>query len=284
MRLKGYVMSKKIARVFPRITSATPCDELAFYDVPPRLLNLDVDECHVSVTFTYDVQKAEYLADQWSVLGVPVKLGGPAYGIPAGEFTPGMYMKPGYVITSRGCPNKCWFCRVPKVQGQLIELPITEGWNVTDDNILACSESHIKAVFDMLAKQKERPVFSGGLEAKLLKPWHVELLQKVKAQQLFFAYDTPDDYEPMVQAGKLLCEAGFTIKARKVFCYVLIGYPGDTMEKAEQRCIDTLKAGFVPFAMLWKDEQGHEDKEWSKFRRLWCRPALIAKLNPELFI
>ena len=49
-----------------------------------------------------------------------------------------MYMKPGYVITSRGCPNRCWFCAVPKREGyQLRELPVTDGWIVADDNLLA---------------------------------------------------------------------------------------------------------------------------------------------------
>jgi hypothetical protein len=33
----------------------------------------------------------------------PVKVGGPAFSAPGGDFIPGRYMKRGYVITSRGC-------------------------------------------------------------------------------------------------------------------------------------------------------------------------------------
>ncbi|MEG6512391.1 hypothetical protein V6C32_10755 [Desulforamulus ruminis] len=137
------------------MTNATPRDEYTFFDAPGMFLP-PIDEVHVSVAFTYDMPKAEYLARQWEGVA-PVKLGGPAYDAPGGEFIPGMYLKKGYVITSRGCPNRCWFCRVPIREGGTIrELPVTEGNNVLDDNLLACSESHIREVFDMLKKQKFR--------------------------------------------------------------------------------------------------------------------------------
>ena len=57
-------MTRLIARVFPRITKATPRDELAFYG-PPDLFTPSVDEVHISTTFTWDKPKAEWLAEQW---------------------------------------------------------------------------------------------------------------------------------------------------------------------------------------------------------------------------
>ncbi len=69
----------KIARVFPRQTSATPTDSMAFFDVPPMLGLPEIDEVHVSVAFTWDLAKAEWLAHQWEIVGVPVKIGGPAF-------------------------------------------------------------------------------------------------------------------------------------------------------------------------------------------------------------
>ena len=76
---------------------------------------------------------------------------------------PGLYLKHGYTITSRGCHNNCWFCSVPKREGALRELPINDGWNILDDNLLACSENHIRAVFEMLKRQKHKPEFTGGI-------------------------------------------------------------------------------------------------------------------------
>ena len=267
---------KRIARVFPRKTKATPDDALAFTSVPPRDGIGDIDEVHISVAFTYDLPKAEQLAEAWRSLGVPVLVGGPAFNHPGGDFVPGMYLKKGYVITSRGCPNRCWFCSVPMREGGVLrELPVTEGHIVLDDNLLACSDQHIREVFEMLKRQEEKPVFTGGLEAKLLLPWHVDLLREAKTKRMYFAYDTPDDYEPLVAAGKLLREGGITKASHRAACYVLIGYPGDTMEKAEKRLLDTWEAGFIPFAMLYRDKDGQTNPEWRKFQRVWVRPEII---------
>lgn len=275
-----------VARVFPRRTKATPDDPLAFTGPPPKEGLPDFDEVHVSVAFTYDLAKAYELAEQWVKTGVPVRMGGPAFQEPGGDFVPGMYLKSGYVITSRGCPNRCWFCSVPKREGgKLRELPITDGWNVLDDNLLACSETHIRAVFDMLMRQKEKPLFTGGLEARLLRSWHVELLRKSKAKRVYFAYDTPDDYAPLVDAGRLLREGGITRASHRASCYVLIGYPGDTMEAAEKRLRDTWRAGFIPFAMLYRDEKGIVNREWGKFQRMWLKPNIVtARLKADMDI
>ena len=56
---------------------------------------------------------------------------------------------------------------------------------------------------------------------------------------------------------------------------MLVGYPKDTFEKAEKRLLDTCKAGFFPYAMLYRDERGETDPEWRKFQREWCRPAIV---------
>ena len=218
--------------------------------------------------------EAERLADAWTRYGT-VKLGGPAFNQPGGEFTPGMYVKEGYVITSRGCPNHCWFCAVPKREyNGLHELEIKDGWNVLDDNLLACSEKHIRAVFEMLKRQKHKPVFTGGLEAKILKRWHVELLKDAKTERMYFAYDTPDDLEPLINASRMFKEAEI-LNPRRLKCYVLIGWPKDTFEAAEQRLETTLKLGFCPYAMLYRDKDGKMSHEWRKFQREWLRPEII---------
>jgi hypothetical protein len=118
-------------------------------------------------------------------------------------------------------------------------------------------------------------MFTGGLEAKLLRPWHVDLLRKCKTKRLYCAYDTADDYEPLVAAGKLLRDGGISKASHTAGAYVLIGYPGDTMEKAEQRLLDAWAAGFVPYAMLYRDKAGETDPEWQRFQRLWVRPQIL---------
>jgi hypothetical protein len=272
--------NRKIARVFPRKTRATPIDEFSFFDAP-GLFCPEFDEVHVSVTFSWDIRYAEWLARQWERIA-PVKIGGPAIGTRGMDFNPGLYIRNGYVITSRGCPNKCWFCDVWKRDGNIRELPIKNGWNVLDDNLFACSESHIRSVFDMLKKQNKKVEFTGGLEAARLKDWHIDLLVNLKPNQMFFAYDTKDDYEPLVEAGKKLLKAGWSLKSRVLRAYVLIGYKGDTIEYAEKRLLDTLNAGFIPMAMLWRNKDGKTDYNWRKFQRLWVRPAIMYSKIKEI--
>jgi len=271
----------KIVRVFPRRTNATPDDELAFINCPPPLLSMpEFDEVHVSVTFSWDISAADRLAEEWRAVGVPVRIGGPALGKPGGEFVPGMYLKRGYTITSRGCPNHCWFCGVPEREGGLRELPIRDGWNVLDDNLLACGNTHVEAVFCMLARQPERSIFTGGLEARILKPWHARRMRDIKAKRMYFAYDTPDDYEPLLEAGRIMRAEGHTFESHSMCCYVLIGYENDTIDNAEKRLIDTVRAGFVPYAMLYRGEHiGDANKmiEWQRFQREWLRPKILGR-------
>jgi hypothetical protein len=270
-----------IARVFPRKTSMSPTDDAAFFGPPDLFCRDRFDEVHVSVLFTWDILRAEQLAEDWSTIA-PVKIGGPAYKRASGLFVAGRYVKEGCTITSRGCPNDCWFCSVPKREGRKIrELPIVVGHNILDDNLLACSDKHIKSVFQMLRKQGKRAVFSGGLEGKRLRTWHIEELKRIRVENISLAYDTPDDKEPLIEATKLLAAAGFS--RHKVKAYVLIGWPADsvlnrledTIDEAAKRCEFVKSLGITPFAMLWREGNETKDDEWKKLQKKWCRPAII---------
>jgi len=266
---------KRIIRVFPRRTNATPIDAMSRVGLPG--LFDQCDEVHISTAFTWDLPEVERLEKQWKYVA-PVKIGGPAVGSRGEEFVSGRYLKDGYTITSRGCPNKCWFCSVWRREGEVTrELPIVDGWNILDDNLLACSDEHIKAVFSMLSRQERKPEFTGGIEAKRLKPWHVKAMKELKTKQLFFAYDTDDDYDPLYEAGKMLLSGGFTVASHALRCYVLCGWDKDTFSNAESRFNRTLEAGFLPMAMIYRDKKGDRDPQWIKFCSKWIRPARICR-------
>jgi hypothetical protein len=273
----------KIIRVFPVKTHATPTDDLVAINRRPGFFD-QCDEVHISVAFTWELKRAEQLQKLWSPVA-PVKVGGPATGERGGDFQPGQYLKQGCVITSRGCPNKCWFCSVWKREGSVVrELPIRDGFNVFDDNLLACSRKHIEAVFAMLRRQKEPIEFTGGLEAKRLMDWHVNLFLGLKRLgQLFFAYDTEDDFDPLVVASKKLRDSGISLTKKghishRARCYCLIGFPKDTISNAEKRMWSVYKLGFLPMAMLYRPENGTPSPVWCKFQRAWARPASISSI------
>ena len=261
----------KLIRIFPRRTTMTPVDENVRINALPELFD-EADEVHVSCLFSWDKCRAEQLADAWDKAGFSVKLGGVAYGSPSGDFEVGKYVRKGAVITSRGCPNHCWFCNVWRTEGILRELPIQEGYILLDNNILACSESHVRGVFAMLKRQKEQGILSGGLEAKILKNWHCDLLRESRISRMYFAYDTPDDREPFIEAMKRLDRNGVRRTCR--YCYCLIGYKGDTFEAAEMRLREIWKYGATPYAMLYRDEKGETSHQWRIFQRQFARPAI----------
>jgi len=262
----------KIARVFPSKTNFTPDDEACFFGPPPdpRLVNvnMDFDEIHISTIFTWDIEKAKRLGRQWERFG-KIILGGPAFGDPGGEFTPGKFLKPGYVITSRGCPNKCWYCFVPKREGSIRELKIHDGNNLIDNNLLACGEKHIADVFKMLS-DKRRIIFE-GFYADLVSDEIAFEIRKLKVREIWMAYDRPGDLEKVALAMKRLG----VVPNRRIYIYVLAGFENDSLEKAEARCLEIAKLGGYPFMMLYQPEKEMKySKEWRRLQRLWARPAL----------
>jgi hypothetical protein len=264
-----------VIRVFPRRTDATPIDSKVYFDGPPLEYINDPEGVCVSCTFTWDKPRAEQLAGLWRQQGYNVKIGGPAYNDSGLEFVPGRFLKTGYVFTSRGCNNKCWFCYVPKREGKIRELPIVDGWRVLDSNLLQCSVPHICRVFKMLRRQPIPVSFLGGLEARLLKNWHVDMLRSIDLCRCYFAYDTEDDYEPLVNAAHKIFQNGFKPSSHIFCCYVLIGYDGDTIEKATERLCRVMNLGLVPFAMLYRNDYGYRDPDWIKFQSHWANPVKI---------
>lgn len=265
----------EIIRVFTRRTSYTPIGDYVFIGRPP-LTRPEAKEVHVSCTFTWDKTIAEDLAHDWSKYYPVVKIGGPAYDAKGDEFIPGMYLKEGEVITSRGCPNKCPYCFIPNREGSLRLLEIKNGWDILDNNLLACPHEHIEKVFTMLVQQKHKAMFRGGLEARRIDQWFIDLLSSIRLQCLFLALDRPGDERPVRDAVNKLQLAGYS--NRQICCYVLVGYTNDTPIKANERLQWMKSIGTMPFAMYFRDKNNKGEtpsKEWQKIIRPFCRPTAI---------
>jgi len=135
-------------------------------------------------------------------------------------------------------------------------------------------------VFAMLSKQKRRVEFTGGLHAARLKHWHINLLAGLKVKPVvWLALDEPADYEPFLNASMMLRSAGFG--RHNLRCYVLCGYPKDTLEKAENRMKLVLNAGADPMAMVFRDRSGNILPEWKRWSRQWIRPAIMHAKNKD---
>lgn len=269
-------------RVFPRQTKWTPNDELAFVGPPPLTMRPDPAlEVWISITFSWDRKRAEELAVLWRRITHRVRVGGPAYGAIGGPFTPGLFIKQGVTFTSRGCPKCCPWCLVPDREGPLREIPIQPGSIVQDNNLLACSQGHCEAVYEMLSGQTAVQL-KGGLHIDYLTPWHVDRLKALPSlDELWVACDTDAALPKLDKAADLLGD--FSIEKRR--CYVLIGFGDDTPAKAEARCEAVYAKGFLPFVQYYKPpdaERWITDMAWLPVLKKWLRPGYYrAKPKPE---
>lgn len=259
----------KIARVFPTKTSMSPTDRDAYFG-EPELFMPEYDEIHISVAFTWDIERAKWLAKQWEFVA-PVKIGGPAMNGEGDEFVPGQYLRHGITITSRGCPNNCPWCFIKK---PLQELSIYPGNNIIDNNLLACSARHLDKVFRMLGDQREIKI-TGGLEAARITDKITEQLRSLRIRRIYTAYDHPSRFLETAKAIGILRRH---FSRDSVSCYVLIGFGNDSIDEAEGRLRLILETGAMPYAMLYRNKQGEfpqPEKKWRKFQKCWVRPAYI---------
>jgi hypothetical protein len=155
-------------------------------------------------------------------------------------------------------------------EGAIRELPIVAGNIVQDNNLLACSRSHQRAVFDMLAGQKA-VVFSGGLDTRYFLEWTRRQLEQIAFSELWFACDRATDLDRLKRVRDLC--SGISIE--KLRCYVLVGYGKETLAQAADRLQAILDLGFLPFAQLYQSPSGKRrgDWGWLQLARKWSRPA-----------
>ncbi len=94
-----------------------------------------------------------------------------------------------YGFTSRGCPNGCAWCVVPKVEGKQY---VVEEWKSAinlehkifrgmDNNILACSPDHVQEVFKYMSDNEIRVDFNQAMDCQLL-------MRSKELQELFIEY------------------------------------------------------------------------------------------------
>lgn len=205
-----------------------------------------------SIPFTWLLPDAEKQAKEHKG---PVISGGPAVklmGAPWSEtpeyvpFDVLSFHNPLATFTTRGCPNRCTFCAVPKIEGDLVEL---NSWKpgpvICDNNLLASSSIHFTRVIDSL-RPYQYVDFNQGLEAKRLKPFHVDLLRSLKSAMIRFAFDHFRSETSVHDAIELCRSHG--LKNLSIYC--LIGFsdnPGDASARLEL----CRSWGIRPFAMRY---------------------------------
>lgn len=182
-------------------------------------------------------------------------------------------------FTTRGCIRNCWFCSVPKKEGNIrINSPVQEFHHpdhdtvtLLDNNILYFNDWFMQNT-DYILKEDLKIEIESGIDMRLVTDANAKRLKELKhAGRLHFAFDDLA-YELDVRRGiETLETAGF--KPRALTCYVL-AWPGG-FDDAWHRCeIIWKEYGIDPFVQIynnsWKDPS---------IRRLarWCNRPQIRK-------
>jgi hypothetical protein len=201
---------------------------------------------YLSVPFTWLVDKAKNISCALSFEWDTVVVGGPGVYLMPEEFSslqhvsiknamPGILQRVNSMATrtTTGCPRKCGFCGVSKIEPVFLEL---DDWPdlpiICDNNILAASFRHFDRVCDRLERWSWCD-FNQGIDARLLTSYHAARFKRIRRPILRLAYDNCNMKNQWVSAYETLRTAGIIKKAIRSYC--LIGYK-DNPEQAWENC------------------------------------------------
>lgn len=225
------------------------------------------DTVYLSVVFSWDLEKALRIQEQSKLR---VIIGGPAAklaGIESPEplpFSPLQFHNPLATFTTRGCPNKCEFCAVPKIEGDLRELP---SWEIKpvicDNNLLAASQRHFDRVIDSL-KSLPYVDFNQGLDSDLFTNHHARRMGELKAVKVRFAFDHVNYEASVIEA----IERARSHALKDIGVYVLFGF-NDTPEDARYRLEKIRELKIRPNPMRYQPltcekKNSFVDEGWTK--------------------
>lgn len=175
---------------------------------------------------------------------------------------------------TRGCPNKCSWCFVPKREGNIrphsdiMEFLRHQEVVCMDNNVLAISHGHDQ--IDKLARLGVKVDFNQGLDARLIDDHAAKRLSRLKWRSpLRMACDSFSQMEAVQKATTLLRWHNTT--PRQYSCYVLIKDVEDAIER-----IKFLKGlAMDPFAQPFIDAEGTPATLKQKQLARWCNTKML---------
>jgi len=179
------------------------------------------------------------------------------------------------LFASRGCPNHCSFCAVPRLEGRLnsckasikhLVYPGHKRLILWDNNILASPSWN-----SVVAEAQELGIavdYNQGLDARLVTSEVARTLSKLKMPCVRLAYDFKVKGKYVKKAIELVISTG--IRGREIFVYVLYNF-NDTPDDFFERVRDVLTWGAVVFPMRFEPldsmtRNKHISPSWDKNR------------------
>jgi len=222
-----------------------------------------VDKFCFSVIFTWDIPEMIRQVNMVRDWGKDVEVGGPAAtfmhtyihtqtGIEPHcglddrfEHIPGDYQ---LTFTSRGCPHKCMFCGVRKVEPVALEYDdFSLASRIGDNNILATSWEHQELVVNKLVNFGREIDINSGFDVRFFQEEHKHLYSRLKLAYWRFAFDSMQVEADVRRVAAMMRANG--LDRHQVTFYCLIGFPGQTEEECHYRLQTLIGLGMNPYPM-----------------------------------
>ena len=198
-----------------------------------------------------------------------------------------------FTFTSRGCPNKCAYCAVHRIEKEQWVVPNwrdlivdNKTFAMISDNNLSAYPDHLIELVGFLSDKRKRVVFDNGLDCKLITPdlaKHLSTLRYVRAG-LRLAFDRIEEDGVFQGAVRMLLDAG--ISKDNIMVYVLFNFM-DTPKEADYRMRECAKLGVRPYPqkytpILRTDSKDYVGKHWTGnlarlFRDFWLFAGTYGK-------
>jgi hypothetical protein len=165
------------------------------------------------------------------------------------------------LFTARGCPNRCAYCMVWRMEPdyyildnwkELIEKNDKKICVLIDNNILAAPLEHLTNVVEALNRNKKKVILNGGVDCKLVTKENAKLLASLSYTHRGFriAFDRMEDDGHFQRAMEMLIKAGLKPKGNS-YGYVLFNFD-DTPQEAFYRTMECMKYDVEPYVMRYK--------------------------------
>lgn len=240
----------------------------------------DPDFCYASKIFDF-TEEPEYMPSCETLKG------GTGYGLKSNIEIPDFdRIMPDYSLYpncdmaigrfTRGCPNRCPWCVVPKMDGNDVRhvADLADFWDgqpkvrLLDDNIMADADEFIRDCAQ-LEKAGVKVVFD-ALDIRLVTDETALALASVKhGKSIHFAWDGPAQDDYIAKGISTLSRHG--LKPWRLMFYVLVGF-GTSKEYDLYRIETIRKLGANPFVMPF-DKADRYQKDLAR----WCNNKFIFK-------
>lgn len=198
-----------------------------------------------------------------------------------------------YGFLTRGCPNKCPWCVVPRKEGKIrpymdideIAIEDRRKFVLMDNNILAAGEYAYRQ-FEKIIDRGYFVDFNQGLDARLVTPGFAHLLAKMKwiNRRIRFACDTHKQIDVCERAMALINSYGYK---GEYFLYTMLN---DDFAECYERlmywwqrnheCRKNHKPNIYPYAQPYRnpDNPHHPIPQWQKDMAQWVNKHMVFQM------